>query len=470
MKNIICFLLLLPTFSLATNYYIHDDASGDGTIATPWTFEELITNIATPGAGDSVLFKCGDTLIVTTTIQPAAGVIFSKYGTGALPILDAEDTANPIFYINSKNNVEIRNLWTKRAVTSCLDFAGTSSGGIVYNVRADSSGNQGFQNQNTASTTYFNVSATGNADDGFSMHDQSVAVINGICNFDGNADGINTGGTISLTINGIISAQHNTTEGIYLTETGTATMASTATLNVSGCQYGIYLQDTAVMTLFNVTATGCTGGSIMQTGGTLTINTIETDHKGRFTGGTATFYKWWSHDTNIIAEHIHDVNGGSVTVYSSIFEDAPGSNKFLFVTRDGSVNSFINCIFNGNNTSNRLFYSIGDDIVKNCVFTGSVQGFWAETGNGASVSNCTFYGNTSNYTGTFTKSNLYTFDPLFTDEPNSNYTIPANSPAIDAGIDAGASYRYDYTGSDQYGDGRWDVGVYRFKKFGVVIL
>ena len=57
-------------------------------------------------------------------------------------------------------------------------------------------------------------------------------------------------------------------------------------------------------------------------------------------------------------------------------------------------------------------------------------------------------------------------DPLFTDAANADFTLKANSPAIDAGTNLGATYKLDYSGSDQYNDSRWDIGAYRFRKRG----
>ena len=56
-------------------------------------------------------------------------------------------------------------------------------------------------------------------------------------------------------------------------------------------------------------------------------------------------------------------------------------------------------------------------------------------------------------------------NPLFT-TAGSDFTLKANSPAIDAGVDLGATYKLDYSGSDQYNDSRWDIGAYRFRKRG----
>lgn len=67
-------------------------------------------------------------------------------------------------------------------------------------------------------------------------------------------------------------------------------------------------------------------------------------------------------------------------------------------------------------------------------------------------------------------------DPLMTDAPNADFTLTGQSPCIDAGTNLGSTYDDaikpgstwpdGVTTDDQDFDGRWDIGAYRFLKYG----
>jgi hypothetical protein len=89
MKTLLTLLLiLLPLLSNATNYYVsnsgNDNANGT-TINTPWQNPSKISGYHF-SAGDSVLFKRGDTFYGSFTVSwPGVSgnpIIYGAYGTG----------------------------------------------------------------------------------------------------------------------------------------------------------------------------------------------------------------------------------------------------------------------------------------------------------------------------------------------------------------------------------------------------
>lgn len=99
MKNLLVFFLLICINASATNFYVSTSAGGSnaGTLANPWTsISSLNSNMGSINAGDSVLFKRGDTftgqLIVTRSGSAGNLIKFAAYGTGANPVLSGGTT------------------------------------------------------------------------------------------------------------------------------------------------------------------------------------------------------------------------------------------------------------------------------------------------------------------------------------------------------------------------------------------
>jgi len=111
-------IILLFSFgqAFATDYYFANagnDVSGAGTIGSPWqTITKLNSIYSTLSSGDSVLFKAGDTFTGSITVNKA-GVIISRYGTGADPIVTG------FYTIPAWTNVGT-NLWESTAAVSTL--------------------------------------------------------------------------------------------------------------------------------------------------------------------------------------------------------------------------------------------------------------------------------------------------------------------------------------------------------------
>ena len=80
--------------------------------------------------------------------------------------------------------------------------------------------------------------------------------------------------------------------------------------------------------------------------------------------------------------------------------------------------------------------------IKNTIITGYVVGIQQAAGT-VTAQNTLFHGNTTDIGGTVTNNAPVYADPLFVDPANGAYHLGPDSPAVDAGIDAGVTTDYD---------------------------
>lgn len=125
-KNILFFLLFLITLNnlSATTYYL-SNTGNDGALgtssATPWqTITKLNNSSSLIVAGDSVLFKRGDSFVGTIRIKSdgTAGneIVFSAYGTGNDPIITG--LVDVTVWTNKGGNI-----WESTNAVSSLNYA-----------------------------------------------------------------------------------------------------------------------------------------------------------------------------------------------------------------------------------------------------------------------------------------------------------------------------------------------------------
>ena len=95
MKNLLLIILVFFTGTLyAKNYYISakglDTNNGLSPTSAWQTIAKLNTSFGIIAAGDSILFKCGETfygsVIVGKSGTSALPIVFSSYGTGDKPL------------------------------------------------------------------------------------------------------------------------------------------------------------------------------------------------------------------------------------------------------------------------------------------------------------------------------------------------------------------------------------------------
>ncbi len=190
MRSFILFLLLVSVASGAT-YYIDPTGSdsNDGlTTGTAWATPRKVTT-STFLAGDAILLKAGSTF-TTNLVVPSSGSIGSpitigSYGTGALPIINLNGTAN-CFTISSKNYITVTNIETRSGSSDGFYITGSSHDIILSNCVASlcqTLNGNGFHPDGTASGTILNCISHDNQDNGFSQHDTGTWTLINMTNY-----------------------------------------------------------------------------------------------------------------------------------------------------------------------------------------------------------------------------------------------------------------------------------------------
>ena len=106
----------------AQTYYVSNSGSdsNNGTSpSTPWQTISKV-NSTTRLPGDTVLFLAGGTwdeeLNVTVAGTSGHLITYGSYGTGAMPIIDAQSTRNYCIYITTPSYVTVQGIWCQNAV------------------------------------------------------------------------------------------------------------------------------------------------------------------------------------------------------------------------------------------------------------------------------------------------------------------------------------------------------------------
>lgn len=110
------FLVFTP-LAHATTYYVDSvgglDANNGTSSSTPWQTTTKV-NAATFVAGDSILFKRGDTwngnLVISQSGSSSSPITFDAYGSGASPIINATGNLHALDIRNGKTYVNFNNL------------------------------------------------------------------------------------------------------------------------------------------------------------------------------------------------------------------------------------------------------------------------------------------------------------------------------------------------------------------------
>ena len=116
-KFILFIFLFFAVIATSTNYYVSSTGGNDSntgkTTSLPWkTIAKVNLSMSSFVAGDSILFKCGDTfsdqLNVTKSGTSALPIVYGSYGTGAKPILNTAVTLTG-WTVTSNPNIWVAN-------------------------------------------------------------------------------------------------------------------------------------------------------------------------------------------------------------------------------------------------------------------------------------------------------------------------------------------------------------------------
>src|SRR5690554_1029982 len=87
----ILFIIIFPFSGISTNYYISNegkDSNSGKSLNEPWRTIEQVNKLK-PVAGDSILFRRGDswsgTITITSSGKEGAPIYFGAYGSGNKP-------------------------------------------------------------------------------------------------------------------------------------------------------------------------------------------------------------------------------------------------------------------------------------------------------------------------------------------------------------------------------------------------
>jgi hypothetical protein len=158
------------------------------------------------------------------------------------------------------------------------------------------------------------------------------------------------------------------------------------------------------------------------------------------------------------------VNGSTFRFWNNIMNHKQSNSNGLAVRNLGSSGITVSMIGNtvygetGSDHSLWMTEMTSTPTVKN-----NVIHFAGFNGNGIVISGAG-YGNTSHNVQSNTVhvrgSNAITSNPLFKDISNRDFSLQANSPAIDVGIDLSSPYNVDKNGTQRPQGGGWDMGAY----------
>lgn len=188
MKKIIIQILLILMYSLGwgATYYVDSSvtdtyvasATPDFTTYNPVTFatdtgSDLVyktiadLNVKTWSAGDFIYFRKGQTWTEQLNIAQSGSaglpITFDAYGTGAKPIIDADDTRNYcILASDDLSYITLKNLAVKDSVLYNIRFPGTTGSHIVMSGVDSSGGAAGISVLGKSNSNYSDIAVTGN--------------------------------------------------------------------------------------------------------------------------------------------------------------------------------------------------------------------------------------------------------------------------------------------------------------------
>lgn len=433
MRNLFIIIFLCIGLVYADTFYIDPTLGNDANAGTApgagnaWaSFDGLRTYVAGTGInpGDSILIKRGerlaDSLLIAFEGDASDYVYIGDYGTGDKPVIDASGLLLG-FSMNSRDYLKLYNLRIVSPDEDGIKVWGTSSNIIIDSVDVDSSGNQAFQNEGTANTTYYNITGNYCTDDGFSMHDSSTATVH-TGTFIGNADGVNI--IFNAKFKGYdITILNTTSEALYATNENAG---DSCVIDIEGLEVN-------------------TEGSQIGNNAGLYVK------YGYFHGATTTEFI----DTD------EGTDGDDLHLQYCIF-DTIDAGQFAVVARAGASVTIDNCVFIDDGDGRSLYDAAGGTINNN-IFYGLDKGPWQATA-ALTAKNCMFYDVTDPVGGgTVTMTDTLNADPLFTDPDNSDFTLQATSPAIDAGVTITGLTR-DYSGNAVPSGSATDIGAEEYQQ------
>lgn len=495
---------LLPLRGLCATYYVRSDGSaankaaavGPASDATK-AMSVTVFNGETFSDDDVIYFSSrGGTYTNMAVVIPSGGSSSAHLITYAgepsfIPTFDGTNATDTIVAVNSKNNLEIRDFTVTRPATSGFDVYGTSAGVVIRNAISTYSGNQAFQNRDTASVTYSNIVGSNCVDDGFSMHDSSVAVVN-TASFATNSQGINIINSASLTLlNVSLSNNDQAIVPSNASQIVGTNITITLTNSINGIGVFLTLADGGSPThsFNNLTINGTSGHEgiyIDSSGGSLAINGLtdnSTAPKAVFLdAGTIAITGFLFNgtysgsvidarsnspsitldqgviDASHTTSHVIDLEATSsatLRLYRSVVKDM-ASAKYAVACRTGATLYSYNNVFYDSDKNGKGLFCQGTVTAKNNAFD-NLDVCIAQSAGAPTVDYNAFFNYNTKTSGTVTSTHEITSDPKFVSVPGSFHLL-ASSPLINAGTSVGL-----------WSSGLPDIGAYEYQVVPVIV-
>lgn len=189
----------IPTEITGTVYYVSnngDDSNNGTSESTPWKTIAKVTG-SNLNPGDGILFKRGDTWVLSNSISPKIGtssayVVYGAYGTGEKPILTAAIDKNSVNdWTEYSTNKWQTSMPGSEKRMSHISVNGKASSQLVYgnNIAGLTAQGEHCHNESTGVTTIYSVGNPANyySDikvvpriEAFSLHGKSWFIIDGL--------------------------------------------------------------------------------------------------------------------------------------------------------------------------------------------------------------------------------------------------------------------------------------------------
>ncbi|MDD5721011.1 MAG: peptidoglycan-binding protein [Candidatus Pacebacteria bacterium] len=434
----------------------------DGASEGPWktlTKVNAALNAASIHAGDSVLFKAGETffgyLYVKVTGTVGNILTFDSYGSGNKPIIDATGNNSGID-LRGINYVTFNNLDVRNATFQGYFFLNGNDHITINNGSISSSAKAIHLYNNTISNlTISNLNASNNT---YGIYGFAGVTVNTLSisnsHFDDNtSEGFFTDGTANgsnftitdttMSRNGIGSDKN----GFLLQGTGSTVILTRVTsANNGGDGFGVH--NTWIGVIFDY----CTA----DTNGT---DGIGSDGDGFSFHETSSGIIRYSISKNNLKTAIAHVNSSAVEMYYDLFYHATnGTLPLVLLQNTGNHKLYNNIIYSGSQTGDAVSVE-GTVDMQNNIIDGFNRGL-IKTGGTISNDHDIIYGVlTSNYVGISAGAYSIIQDPKFFNSSIYNFSLLPTSPAIDSGTDV--SLTTDYAGNSIYGTP--DIGAYEYQ-------